>query len=155
MGSRARSTRFHRVYGAVDSLRQLGVLTHLQTERGSAPVDALFSIVVLMFFTLGVIGFALALYGRNVLIASAHEGARAALERGANVDEAVAVARETVRRAAGGFIDGLRVSVAVGNSVERQHLRVTASGRISVLGPVEIPLSVTAAASATREATVP
>lgn len=125
------------------------------SERGSAAVDAAFSIVVLVFFTLGIIGVALALYGRNVLIASAHEGARAALERGTEIGEAGDIARETVRRAAGGLIDDLRVSVTVGEFSGREHLRVAVSGRISVLGPVELPITVNATASATREVRIP
>ncbi|MFN2524750.1 MAG: TadE family protein [Actinomycetota bacterium] len=124
-------------------------------EKGSAAVDAVLSIVVLIFFSLGIIGVALALYGRNVLIASAHEGARAAMERGTDLSEAAEIARETVRRAAGGLIEDLEVTVAMREFQGRNRVRVLASARIRVLGPVRVPMSVTAAASGSREVTVP
>lgn len=138
-------------------MRQLRLLiaVHRSSEGGSAAVDAVFSIVILVFFTLGVIGVALALYGRNVLIASAHEGARAAMERGSSVPDAVEIARITIRRAAGGLIRDLKVDVAVMEMAGRELVRVQASGRIRALGPLSVPISVNATARAVREVSVP
>ncbi|MCA1694613.1 MAG: pilus assembly protein, partial [Actinobacteria bacterium] len=74
------------------------------TERGSAPLEAVLSILFVMLLVLGTIEVSLALYGRNVVAAAAHEGARAALELGRGPDSAAAVARSTVRRASGALV---------------------------------------------------
>ncbi|MGH2747882.1 MAG: TadE/TadG family type IV pilus assembly protein [Actinomycetota bacterium] len=125
------------------------------SERGSAPVEASFAIVILMLLALGVMEVALALYGRNVLISSAHEGARAAVERGRDPREADAIARRTVESAAGGLIDDLEVSVVEQQVGFISVIRVNVSGVVNSFGPVPLPIPVSTNASATREMEVP
>jgi hypothetical protein len=104
---------------------------------------------VLLLLTLGVIEVALVLYGRNVLMASAHEGARAAVELGTTRGDATRIATETVRRAARGLVDDLGVGVVLDDNAGRFEARVRVSGALEALGPVpvRIPVSVVARAS--------
>jgi hypothetical protein len=121
-------------------------------EEGSAPVEATFAMVLLMVFALGVMQVALVLYGRNVLAASAHEGARAAVELGRGPSDAIEVAEKTVRIAAGGLVDHLEVSVTVSHGVRgRTATRVQVAGVLSALGPVPLPIPVSVAATAVSE----
>ena len=103
-------------------------------ERGSSPVESLLAIVILLFLALGVIEVAFALYGRNVVAASAHEGARAGIEVGRSSSDAAAVASRAVRSADG---DGV--------------VRVRVSGTLESFGPVPFPIPVSAGATATRD----
>lgn len=111
--------------------------------------------MILMLLVLGVMEIALALYGRNVLISSAHEGARAAVERGRDPQEAGAIARRIVESAAGGLIDDLEVAVVEQQVGFSSVIRVTVSGVVNSLGPVPLPIPVSTNASATREVEVP
>lgn len=62
-------------------------------------MDAVAAIVLLMILVLGIIQVALTLYGRNVVDASAHEGLRAIVERGAITSNGERVATSMVRLA--------------------------------------------------------
>jgi hypothetical protein len=119
------------------------------TESGSSVIEVIFALAVLMFLTLGAIEVAVVLYGRNVVMASAHEGARAAIELGTTRAEATGVAATTVQRAAGGLVDDLRVGVALDDTGGRSRARVRVSGALRAIGPVpmRIPVSVVARAS--------
>ena len=113
-------------------------------ERGSAPVEGVFAIVMLIVMVLGALQVAFALYARNVLASAAHEGVRAAVERRAAAGDAVAVVAATVRRAAGGLIEDVAVT-----AVERGgRLTVRVRGTLDPVGPapVSIPLVATATA---------
>lgn len=118
-------------------------------------MEASFAIVILMLIALGVMEVALALYGRNVLISSAHEGARAAVERGRDPQEADAIARRSVESAAGGLIDELEVSVIEQQVGFSSVIRVNVSGVVNSFGPVPLPIPVSTNATATREVEVP
>jgi Flp pilus assembly protein TadG len=134
----------------------LGVLNgNRRRERGSAAVESLFAIVVLLLLVTGVIQIALGLYARNVVAASAHEGARAAIERGRTAEEASVIARDTVNSAAGGLVAGLRVDVSSQSVGERQLVVVTVAGRVRPLGPVPVTMHLSTSATATREVDVP
>ncbi len=114
-------------------------------------MEAAAAIALLMVLVLGVIEVAFALYGRNVALASAHEGARAAVELGRSPAEAESIARETARRAAGKLIEKLEVSVSSAESGERAVVRVRLTGRLRLLGPVPLPLPVRVASTASRD----
>ena len=117
-------------------------------ERGAVPIEATFAIVLLMLLSLGVIQVALALYARNIVISAAHEGARAAIERGTDEETAAAIARETVRRASGSLVDDLQVDV---RSIQRSgelHVAVQLRGVVSNLGPIPFPITLSSRATA-------
>jgi len=118
-------------------------------ERGSAPVEAAFAIFFLMLLTLGVVQVILSLYARNVVISSAHEGARAAIELGRSEADGEAVARRTVSGAVGKLVDGLKVSATVRETGGLITTRVRVRGVVRPVGPVPIPLPIDATAVAT------
>jgi Flp pilus assembly protein TadG len=113
-------------------------------ERGSAAVESVFAIVMLIVIVLGALQVAFALYARNVLASAAHEGVRAALERGAVAADAAPVVAGTVRRAAGGLVD----DVAVTTSARGGTLTVRVQGTVDPVGPVPISIPLVATASA-------
>lgn len=156
MGGRARPPYCNRRIGLGHCVWAVGVLNgEGRRERGSAVVEPLFAIVVLVVLVTGVIQIALGLYARNVVAASAHEGARAAIERGRTAEEASAIARDTVDSAAGGLVDELRVDVALQPIGERQQVVVSVDGRVRPLGPVPVTMHLSTRATATREVDVP
>jgi Flp pilus assembly protein TadG len=115
-------------------------------ERGAAPLEAVFGIVMLLVLVLGVLEVAFALYARNVVAASAHEGARAAIEVGRGPADAARVARSTVERAAGNLVENLEVATTVSGGPGRS-LRVTVTGSLRPFGPVPIPVHVSSSAT--------
>jgi Flp pilus assembly protein TadG len=125
-------------------------LKSLRHQTGSAPVETVFALAILLFLVLGTVQVAFALYGRNVVAASAHEGARAAIELGRNPADAIGVARRTVVRSAGGLVEGLRVGVRVDRAGAASIVRVRVTGRLKALGPVPLPLPVDTVATSTR-----
>jgi Flp pilus assembly protein TadG len=122
-----------------------------KAERGSAPLEAVFAIVFLMVLVLGAIQVAFALYGRNVIAAAAHEGARAAIERGGSRTEATTIAREVVHQAAGRLVDDLKVTVAIDRAGEHTQLHVSVGGVLDLFGPVPLPLHFHSVATASSE----
>ena len=122
----------------------------LSSERGSAPIEAIFSMILLLILMLGVIQVGLALYARNVLIASAHEGARAAIERDASGSDAEATAIGTVQRSAGGLVHGLNVNVDASRFRGATNVTVRVTGTVGSFGPVPIPIPVSVHATASR-----
>lgn len=107
-----------------------------------------FAIVLLMTLALGVVQVALTLYAGNVLTASAHEGARAALERGRSSEDAAEVARDVVKRATGRLIDDLKVDVATSQVGTRRFVSVRVKGIVNELGPVPLPIPMSSVATA-------
>ena len=149
-GSRsAGSDRFHCTKYCLRQPRLLGPA--VSEERGSAPVESTFAFVFILFLVLGVIEVDFSLYGRNVVLASAHEGARAAVEVVRDPAEAAAIAEQTVRRAAGSLVDDLRVSVSTRRGAGTSIVSVRVSGEVDALGPVPWPMHVDTVASATQE----
>jgi TadE-like protein len=120
-------------------------------ERGAAPVDAIFGIVILILLALSVIEVALVLYARNVVHASAHEGARVASELGASPLEAPSVVRDVVQGSVGGMVEGLRVAAHVTSVGEQRLVRVRVRAVTRGWGPIPIPVPVETTASATQE----
>jgi Flp pilus assembly protein TadG len=135
-------------------VRFLGVLRK-DAETGSAAVESVFSIALLMLMVLGVVEIAFTLYARNVIAASAHEGARAAVERGRTAAEARAIAEDTVRRSAGGLVDDLAVEVTTRPAADRAVVNVVVSGTVRPFGPVPLPLRLRSQATMIGEFHVP
>jgi Flp pilus assembly protein TadG len=129
-------------------------LLDAREERGSAAIESVFSIVVVIFMMLGVVEIAFSLYARNVVAASAHEGARAAIERGRSTAEAEAIATETVRRSAGGLVDELGVDVGSQLIEGRSVVNVVVTGRVKPFGPIPFPMHLRTEASAVEETEV-
>ena len=130
-------------------------MKRLGRQRGSAPIETVFAVGILLFLALGTVQVAFALYARNVMAASAHEGARAAIELGRSPADAIAVARRTVVRSAGGLVEGLRVGVTIQSTGTDSVVRVRIRGWLKALGPVPLPLPVDAVATSTRNTAPP
>jgi Flp pilus assembly protein TadG len=123
----------------------------LRDPRGSVAVESIFAIVLLLMLTLGVVQIVLVLYGRNVVIAAAHEAARAAIELGRTPEEGRDVAIMTMHRAAGGLLKGMNVRVGAGLKGARYVVTVDVAGTMRTLGPVPVPVPISASATAVRE----
>lgn len=118
--------------------------------RGSAPLESIFAIAFLMTLALGIAQLALTLYGRNVVIASAHEGARAATELGRDVEEAEIIARRTTTSAAGSLVEDLEVVVNTRAHGDDLLVTVQLRGKLASIGPVPLPLPVDVSATSIR-----
>lgn len=123
------------------------------SERGSAPLETVFAIAFLLLLVLGAIEVVWALYGRNVLMSSAHEGARAALELGRSSSDAVTIATRSIEQSAGALVDDLDVGVSTETLDGRSTVRVEVSGVLAPWGPIPMPLPVKTAATVSRSAT--
>lgn len=121
-------------------------------ERASAPLESIFAVVFVMMLALGAVQVAFLLYGRNVVAAAAHEGARAAVERGRDAHEAAEIAGTTVRRAAGRMARDIRVGTAMHVRGTVEIVEVEVSARLNSFGPVPLSPTVTSTAGASREA---
>jgi Flp pilus assembly protein TadG len=125
----------------------------LRNEEGAAPVEFVFAALFATFLLFALIEVAFGLYGRNVVAASAHEAARAAIELGGSAGEAEALARATVRRSAGNLVDDYRVNVGSTRSEERVVVRVQVIARLDPPGPLPMHVPVDLTATAIRETT--
>ena len=113
-------------------------------QRGSAPVEAIFGLTLLVMISLAIWQVALVIYARNVAAAAAHEGARVAVERHRDPEVAAKFAYEVVRSATGRLVD--RLEVTVDRSGDRIYVLV--SGRIDAIGPLPLSIPVSKRASA-------
>lgn len=120
-------------------------------EDGSAIVESIFGIFVLLFLTLGSIQVALSLYARNVVMSAVHDGARAAVEFGGSEVDATAAAHSAILRSAGSLVDHLEVAASTTTVSDRLHVRVTATGVVSAPGPIPVDVPVTFESTTTRE----
>ncbi len=126
------------------------------SERGSAVVESLFATVFIMFLVLGVIQVAFTLYARNIVLSSAHEGARAAAEYRSSAADAALAARTTVETSAGALVRDLEVAVEVVDGAgATEIITVQVSGRARSFGPVPFPVTLTATATSSRETDIP
>lgn len=118
----------------------------LTEQDGSAPLDAVFGIVILMLLALGTMQIALTLYAHNAVRASAYEAARAAAEIGATGAHARSVALQTVAGTAGGLVEGIRISLSRRAAPEGPVVFVEITGRQRAIGPIPLafPIDVTA-----------
>ncbi|MDP9068870.1 MAG: hypothetical protein M3N53_11080 [Actinomycetota bacterium] len=106
------------------------------------------SIALLMVLTVGTIQVALTLYGRNVVQASAHEGLRAMVERGAALQVGEIVATRTVQDSVGSLVQDLEVDVVSATAVDGRRVLVRVTARLRSLGPLPLSIPVTSAAQA-------
>lgn len=120
-------------------------------QRGSAPVETVFSMLFLMLLVLGTIEVALTLYGRDVVAAAAHEGARAALELNRDPASASEVARRTIRQSSGVLVRDLSIAVTPRTIGTTTYVRVQVAGWLRFAGPVPVPIPVTATATVSKE----
>ncbi len=148
LGGRTRTVGRDRVFGVLGRMWRDRLL---RDPRGSAAVESIFAMVLLLMLTLGVLQVVLVLYGRNVVISAAHEAARAAIELGRTPEEGHNIAVTTMRRAAGGLLQGMSVRVGAEAEGARYVVTVDVAGTIRTLGPVPIPVPISASATAVRE----
>ena len=102
-------------------------------ERGSAVVDFVLVLVVLVPIVLGVLQVALVLHVRNTLAAAAAEGARLGATADRGPAEAEAMTRQQVEQAVGGrFAEDITVSrTSLGG---QPTVQVTVRARVPALG---------------------
>ena len=124
------------------------VARRLREENGAATLEMTFAILFLLFLSLGVIQTALTLYARNVVAASAHEGARAALERGRTHGEAAAIAQDVIRTATGRLVSDLDVGMSSRRTGNELSVTVVITGVVDRLGPIPVPIPLRAVATA-------
>lgn len=120
-------------------------------QRGSAPVETVFSMLFLMLLVLGTIEVALTLYGRDVVAAAAHEGARSALELSRDPASASEVARRTVRQSSGVLVRDLAIEVTPRTVGTTTYVRVHVGGWLRLAGPIPVPIPVSATATVSKE----
>ena len=104
-----------------------------------------------LLLALGIVQTALVVYGRNVVISSAHEGLRAGIEVGRSPLDAARVARSTVEESASGLVNGLVVDVSITGSRAHPVMNVRVSARLDAFGPIPIQIPVETAAAAPLE----
>ena len=102
--------------------------------------------VLVLILALGLVQTAFALYGRNVVVAAAHEGVRSGIELGRNPTEAATIARSTIGKSAGGLVDELRVKTVVTGPRDALLLRVEVTATLEPFGPIPVGIPVHARA---------
>ena len=120
-------------------------------ERGSLPLESIPAILLVLLTGVGVVQVALTLHAANVVRASAHEAARAAVGFHSTETDARRAALDLVRGAAGGIVDGLRVRVAIEERATDLLVRVQVSGKLQAVGPIPVALPVAATSTASKE----
>ncbi len=119
-------------------------------DRGSVTVESVAAMVFLLFLVLGTIEIAFFLYARNVVKASAHEGARAALEIGRTPEEASMLAERTIRRAVGGIVRDIDVRTDSRSFNGSSFVTVSVEARVDGFGPIPWPARVGTVAHVSR-----
>jgi Flp pilus assembly protein TadG len=122
----------------------------LKSSKGSATVELIASLVLLIALALGGVQIALTLYARNVLLAAAHDGARRGIELGRSPAEAEALARDFIEDAAGGLVSRATVSAHARSEDNGIVLQVRVTGMIDVPGPVPIGIPFHTQATSSR-----
>ena len=120
-------------------------------ERGSAVVESVFAILILLFLALGTIQVGLTLYARNVVQAAVHDGSRAVVEIGNRDVDADAVVREVIGRSAGGLVDELLIDTSIERTADRLFVHVRAGGLLTAPGPIPVDLPITVDSTSSRE----
>ncbi|TDE12598.1 TadE/TadG family type IV pilus assembly protein [Jiangella asiatica] len=101
-------------------------------ERGAATLELVVLFPVVLLITFGVIEGALWYHARNVALAAAEEGVRAATTSGGSLDAGVAEARDFAARAGA---DGVLSGVAVAGSGGEIEVTITVEGSSQSLFP--------------------
>jgi hypothetical protein len=131
-------------------VRKYRLLRVKSRHQGSATIDVIAALVLLIALTLGGVQIALTLYARNVLIAATHDGARRGIELGRTADEATDLARSFVESAAGGLVRDANVSAEAREMNDEFLLRVRITGTIEVPGPIPLGIPFDARATTSR-----
>lgn len=142
-----------RAAGGDRSLRAfIGLREHrlLIDERGSSTVEAVAAIGLITLLVVGGIQVALSLYARNVIVSSAHEGARAAVEYGRDPADARSIVRSVIQSGAGSAVSAIQVSPVITHTETETIADVVVRAIIEPLGPIPIEIPVTARATAGR-----
>lgn len=112
-------------------------------DRGSAVVDFVLVVVVLLPLFLGILQLALVLHVRNTLVAAASEGARYGATADRGPSDAVARTREQIRDAiAGRYADGVVAHEVTVDGAPTVEVRIEATVPALGLGGPGIHLSV-------------
>jgi Flp pilus assembly protein TadG len=119
-------------------------------QRGSAVLESIFALLLLLVLVLGAIQVAFVLYARNVVASSAHEGARAAVELGRDAADARTVAATVVESSARGLVEQLQVDVSLQSEGELSIVRVYVTGRLKSFGVVPVAIPVRSIATSVR-----
>lgn len=106
--------------------------------------------LLLLVLVLAVIQVGSFLYVRNVVRASAHEGARAALELGRTPAQAASAAEQTVRRAVGGVVEGIQVRTDSRSVDGVAEITVLVRADVRGFGPFPVPARMEAVAHVSR-----
>lgn len=121
-----------------------------ERERGSAVVDFVLVMVVLVPLVLGIVQVGLVLHVRNTLTAAASDGARAAAPLGASPSDGVDRARQLIRVAlADRYADDVTASVTTLGGVPATEVVVRA--RVPALGILGPSVELAATGHAVRE----
>ncbi len=113
-------------------------------DRGSAVVDFVLVMVVLVPFVLGIAQLGLVLHVRNTFTAAASDGARAAAPLGATPADGVTRARELIRGGlADRFADDVAATITSIDGVPATEVVVTARVPALGLGGPAVDLTVT------------
>jgi Flp pilus assembly protein TadG len=113
------------------------------TEDGSAVVDFVLVMLLLVPLVLGIVQIGLVLHVRNTLTAAASDGARAGAPLGANPDDAAARTRQIIRDAlADRYAQGVSARTAISAGVPMVEVEVAAEvPALGLFGPA-VPLLV-------------
>lgn len=120
-------------------------------ERGSLPLESIPVLLLVLVAGLATAQLAVALYGANILRASAHEAARALIEHRSVPADARGSALDLVRRSAGGVVNDLDIDISRRDGGVAVVVRVRVTGKLEAVGPIPISLPVSAAATVTKE----
>lgn len=131
-------------------MRKHRLLTRPRDELGSTIVESVAAMLLLLVLVLGVIQIAYLLYARNVVRASAHEGARAALEIGRTPLEASSIAESSVRRAVGGLMRNIEVSTEKLTTADESSVSVAVRAELRRFGLLPVPAVMDAIAHVSR-----
>ena len=119
-------------------------------DRGSAVVDFVLVMVVLVPFVLGIAQVGLVLHVRNTLTAAASDGARAAAPLGATTSDGVARAQELIRGGlADRYADDVTASATSLGGVPATEVVIRA--RVPALGILGPSIELTAEGHAVQE----
>lgn len=109
-------------------------------------LETIFGVVLLMVIAVGSIQVALLLYSRNLVQASAHEAARAALVKGLDDDEARTIAGRVVHRSLSPVTRDIEVALERSRTGSQMVVSVQVRAVAEPSGPIPIAVPVYSAA---------
>lgn len=112
------------------------------SERGSTLVETIVGMSLLLVIAIGTIQVATLLYARNVIRSSAHEIARAAIERGVARTDAVEFGGRLLGDSLGGMIDDLQVDVDSAGTGAQRIVTAHVATVVQPVGPLPISVPV-------------